>query len=412
MKLRKLASVVLVLMMALPLVASAETTYPETVKFAAIYGFTGSNATTANYNKEAIDFMVDYINNHGGIASMGGAQIEVVYGDNTSDTTVCVTVADRVFSDEDVIFALGAGSSTLLLPMLPSVEKYQVPILTNNTADSITEQGYTYVFRCNIKGAQEAGYKTDFLNWLISEKGYSADKVAVIYSDNEQGRSAGNSAKEMYESIGATVAVFETFQEGTSDMSSIVTKCKSADIELIDFTADIAESKLFLNTLNGMNYNPLVIASNGVAFPEVAEAVGDPILGVVCMMCYTPSQTNIANNERLSDILSSFKEIHGVYPNETQMNAIEQTYVGWDALERLGEQGLALTRQNMREILTQTDLQTFFYYNNITFDENGTGVDLGRVVAQWQKNEDGEYNLVTVYPEGAATYSWIDPADK
>ena len=208
------------------------------------------------------------------------------------------------------------------------------------------------------------------------------------------------------------MAVFETFQEGTSDMSSIVTKCKSADIELIDFTADIAESKLFLNTLNGMNYNPLVISSNGVAFPEVAQAVGDPILGVVCMMCYTPSQTNIAGNERLSDILESFKELHGVYPNETQMNAIEQTYVGWDALERLGEQGLELTRQNMRDVLAQTDLQTFFYYNHITFDESGTGVDLGRVVAQWQKNEAGEYNLVTVYPEGAATYSWIDPSDK
>lgn len=74
--------------------------------------------------------MVDYINDNGGIASMNGAKIEVVYGDNTSDTTVCVTVADRVFSDESVMFALGAGSSTLLLPMLPSVEKYQVPILT------------------------------------------------------------------------------------------------------------------------------------------------------------------------------------------------------------------------------------------------------------------------------------------
>lgn len=175
MKLRKLAIFVLALVMALPLIASAETAYPETVKFAAIYGFTGSNATTANYNQEAIDFMVDYINDNGGIASMNGAKIEVVYGDNTSDTTVCVTVADRVFSDESVMFALGAGSSTLLLPMLPSVEKYQVPILTNNTADFITEQGYRYVFRCNIKGSQEAGHKTDFLNWLIAEKGYSAD---------------------------------------------------------------------------------------------------------------------------------------------------------------------------------------------------------------------------------------------
>ena len=58
MKLRKLAIFVLALVMALPLIASAETAYPETVKFAAIYGFTGSNATTANYNQEAIDYVV------------------------------------------------------------------------------------------------------------------------------------------------------------------------------------------------------------------------------------------------------------------------------------------------------------------------------------------------------------------
>ena len=42
----------------------------------------------------------------------------------------------------------------------------------------------------------------------------------------------------------------------------------------------------------------------------------------------------------------------------------------------------------------------------------GTGVDFGRVVAQWQKNEAGEYNLVTVLPRGSGDLFWIDPSDK
>ena len=63
MKLRKLAIFVLALVMALPLIASAETAYPETVKFAAIYGFTGSNATTANYNQKKM--LEDYARRNG-----------------------------------------------------------------------------------------------------------------------------------------------------------------------------------------------------------------------------------------------------------------------------------------------------------------------------------------------------------
>ena len=56
-----------------------------------------------------------------------------------------------------------------------SILLFSVPLILGNllqqlynTADSITEQGYRYVFRCNIKGSQEAGYKTDFLNWLLN----------------------------------------------------------------------------------------------------------------------------------------------------------------------------------------------------------------------------------------------------
>lgn len=127
MKLRKLAIFVLALVMALPLIASAETAYPETVKFAAIYGFTGSNATTANYNQEAIDFMVDYINDNGGIASMNGAKIEVVYGDNTSDTTVCVTVADRVFLTKASCLLWAPAPAPCFCPCCPAWKNIRCP---------------------------------------------------------------------------------------------------------------------------------------------------------------------------------------------------------------------------------------------------------------------------------------------
>ena len=60
----------------------------------------------------------------------------------------------QLFSAHDM--TLGAPWKRILefaIPMLIGNLAQQL----YNTADSITEQGYRYVFRCNIKGSQEAG---------------------------------------------------------------------------------------------------------------------------------------------------------------------------------------------------------------------------------------------------------------
>ena len=113
---------------------TADTPSGETIKMAAIYGFTGSGSQVATSCQNAIDLVVSNINETG-IENFGGAKLEVVYGDNQSTENVARTTAERVLEDEDILFCIGAGSSALLIPMLPVTERLHVPVLTNNSGD-------------------------------------------------------------------------------------------------------------------------------------------------------------------------------------------------------------------------------------------------------------------------------------
>ena len=56
-----------------------------TIKLGVLFPYTGSAAAVAEDAQKGIEFAIDEINSRGGIASMGGAKIELVYGDTQSN---------------------------------------------------------------------------------------------------------------------------------------------------------------------------------------------------------------------------------------------------------------------------------------------------------------------------------------
>ena len=70
---------------------------PETIKLGFIGPMTGARATYGSfiYGAEAI---VDHINQTGGIKSMGGAKIELVWGDSASDAATFASEIERVIT--------------------------------------------------------------------------------------------------------------------------------------------------------------------------------------------------------------------------------------------------------------------------------------------------------------------------
>ena len=114
----------------------------DTIKVGCIFPLTGNNADQGVFNVDGCQFAVDYINEHGGIKALDGAQLELLPYDNQSDADQSKAAAERLINENpDIVAVTGAGSSTYVLPMLPVFEKNGMPFLTAQVSESITSQG-------------------------------------------------------------------------------------------------------------------------------------------------------------------------------------------------------------------------------------------------------------------------------
>ena len=85
---------------------------PATIKIGGFFNFSGANADTGILDGDGAQHAIDFINENGGIKSLGGAKLELVKGDTMSDSSQAKAVAERVISENpDMVAAVGAGGS-------------------------------------------------------------------------------------------------------------------------------------------------------------------------------------------------------------------------------------------------------------------------------------------------------------
>ena len=122
------------------------------VKVGNILPLSGPSASVGLQNKQAQDMAVDEINQAGGIKSLGGAKIQLLYADSESKPEKGVAEAERFINTEKVNILTGCWNSAVSYPVSAVAERYAVPFLVPvSVADKITEQGFKNVFRIAAK---------------------------------------------------------------------------------------------------------------------------------------------------------------------------------------------------------------------------------------------------------------------
>ena len=85
-------------------VAQAST---ATVKIGNIIPLSGPSASVGIQGKQAREMALEEINSSGGIKSLGGAKLELLFADSKSDPTTGVTEAERMINTEKVHLLTG-----------------------------------------------------------------------------------------------------------------------------------------------------------------------------------------------------------------------------------------------------------------------------------------------------------------
>lgn len=389
-------------------VSNGDTTDQEdvpTVKIALIAAMTGTNAMIGHYQSEGAQYMVDKINAAGGIKSLGGAKLELVIGDLQSDASLAKSVTESVCEDPDVVAITGASSSTYVLAMLPTIEKIGIPMVTANGSGSICEQGCNYIFQTSAKAPVMSAVQVDYLKYLKEDYGYDTDKVAILYRDDDFGITTAESTQTLVDGAGFDIVYSEAFPTTISDASSLVANAKNSGAGVLFLTAEAESSKLIIDSMNAINYHPVIIGSaSGFTLPTFAEELGDYCVGMSSAAIFSYDCANIVNNSELNGYVQEFYTEYGYYPIEGTLYEMSHILIIADALERCA----STDREVLRDAIAETSLDVMNPGGTMQFDETGASQNSTYVIYQWQKNETGEYVQTCVYPTEFKTGEFLD----
>jgi branched-chain amino acid transport system substrate-binding protein len=117
------------------------------VNIGVIQPLSGANAQFGVNSRNGIELVADGINAAGGIKALGGAKINLVVSDATSNPTTASTAAERLIAQNELTAILGAFASSLTLPISEVTARADIPFLTQAFADEITGRGLESVFK-------------------------------------------------------------------------------------------------------------------------------------------------------------------------------------------------------------------------------------------------------------------------
>lgn len=163
----------------------------EVIKIGNILPLSGSAAPLGKIGQEARDMAIEEINAAGGIKSMNGAQIEMLYADSKGDPATGVSEAERLITHEEVALITGCYQSGVAMPSTEVAERYGIPyIVPVPSEDQITERGFKYVFRVAEKTSWRNRDQVTFVKEMAEKFDTPIKTVALIYENTSWGQGA------------------------------------------------------------------------------------------------------------------------------------------------------------------------------------------------------------------------------
>ncbi len=359
----------------------------ETVNVGVIVPLSGANAQFGINSRNGIQLVADEINANGGIASMGGAQINLIIADSTSNPTQAATVAQRMMSQDSVVAVLGAFASSLTLGISEVTERRGVPLLTMSFSDEITARGFQNVFQVVSVGSQIGAATFDYTRALAEDAGETLERIAIMYEDTAYGTSQSGGLRQAAADAGIEIVMDEAYPLGITDVSPLINQLRRSDAQVVFPVSYLNDSLLIVRAMRQQGIEiPTVGGAAGYIIPDFRDGLGELADNVLSI--------SPAAYDQAPDFTERFRERFGYFMvHEAQEHAACMGCLH-SALEAAGSADHAAIREQLQTGVFDQGWATVMTGGKIEFNEMGRNIHASPLMVQWR---DGE--LVTVYPK-------------
>ena len=379
------------------------------VRIGNIIPLSGPSASVGQQGKNAREMAVEEINAAGGIKSLGGAKLEMLYADSESKPEKGVAEAERLINTEKVNVLTGCWNSAVTYPTTAVAERYGIPfIVPVSVADKITEQGFKTVFRIAAKDSWWTRDQFAFLKDMEKEFDTPVKRIAFVYENGDWGKGFAGQWKQLAQEGGYEVVLDEPYPSTATDLSPVVQKIRRSRADVLMLVSNAADAILLTNTLAEykVKLKAIIASGGGHADPSFLQATGN---NARYMFDIVEWETDV-NKPGAKEANAKYKAKYGENLTGEAVDAYLAVYVLADALERAA----SLDPAKIRDALAATDYKSgpgmIVGYDAVQFDSSGQNKNAALVMVQINDLGKG-LERITVWPKNArrAGYTPVFP---
>lgn len=254
----------------------------DTVKIGVLLPMSGATSYYGEVQYNGIEFCADYVNANGGIKSLGGKKVELVLQDSAGDPETGMS-GFELLVDEGVSAVVGPYNSTVAAATAPLAIQHGVPyVICNATAENFMGEENKYVYRTNVGSSDGDNMWTGVIEYIGTQRSNTVDKIAIVYDEGDWGSAAVAQWRTNADSWGYEVVVDEAVSESTTDMSTLVSKIKAEETDLVILAIFTSATNLFVKTMEDYQCDAMIAGLGGgvgdTSFIEEAAVAAENVL--------------------------------------------------------------------------------------------------------------------------------------
>jgi branched-chain amino acid transport system substrate-binding protein len=363
------------------------------VNIGVIQPLSGANTQFGINSRNGIELVADAINGAGGIKALGGAKINLIVSDATSNPTTASVAAQRLITQNELIAILGAFGSSLTLAISEVTGRADIPLLTDSFADEITGRGLESVFQVTPRASVTGRAQVNYTLAIAEGAGRKIEKVAIMYEDTAYGTAQSRGLRRAAKDANIEIVMDEAYPDGITDAIPLVNKLRASGAQAVFPVSYLNDSLFIIRTMRQQRITiPVIGGAAGYIIPDFEKGLGEFAEDV-----FSISPTNYDLAPALTD---PFRKRFGYFMVH---EAVEHA-VALDVLVQAIERAKSAKAKAVTEALHGARFEGGWTKampgGAVQFDQTGLNVLSVPIMVQWRNKE-----LVTVWPKDFAKAS-------
>jgi len=328
------------------------------IRIGAVTSATGPASYLGEPEKNALELMVDQVNQEGGVL---GRELELILYDDASNPERARTMMQRLLTQDRVIAVIGSSITPSTLAMEPLAARHGVPQITMAGARILTDPVKKWLFSVTESDVMSARVIYEHM------KGEGISRIALLSSSAGFGRAAREIFIEQAAKNNLEIVMDETYATGDSDMTAQLTRIRgNTDVQAIINLDAGNQPAIVTRNYVALGIDAPLYTSHSMAAPEFPRLAGKSSEGVrmnaATMLIAEQLPEGSTERELGMAFRNLYQDRYGSVPNTFAGYGHDAVVLLVDAIRRAGNTDPAAIREALeqtRDLVGVTSILSF-----------------------------------------------------